>query len=470
MRIFGRTPAEAVREGRVGAVLQEGALLDDATVGEIVAMVASLHRSPLPVDEALRRAGVADLASRRSTRLSGGQKQRVRFAVALVCDPELLLLDEPTSAMDPVTRRAFWSSMRDFTERGRTVVFATHHLEEAEEYADTVVFFRAGKVIANGPIDQVRKLASGRVITAVVPGVGGLPGSAGVERSGDRADRLPRLRRHPARPAGRTSRRPRHRGHRGRPGRGLLRPHRAGGTMRYLALELRRALRRPGTLLFVVGFPGAFYLLESVIFGNGTDILPAMAAWGVLLAGLLVAPPIVAERATGWQRQLRLTPLSGPGYLRGKATVGLLVALPPPVVVALLAHFTQGSGSTLSSGLALVGLTWLGAVPFALLGILVGQLATPENVQQVTIVGMLALAIFGGMFMPLDTLPAWFGSGRIRHAELLADRAGPLGGAARSGDHPGGGRPPRMGPGAGSGRDLAVPARFLRGPRFSPWG
>ncbi|WP_030453701.1 ABC transporter ATP-binding protein [Herbidospora cretacea] len=187
VRVFGRTPAEAVEEGRIGAVLQEGALLDDATVGEIVAMVASLHRNPMPVDEALRRAGVADLAARRSTRLSGGQKQRVRFAVALVCDPELLLLDEPTSAMDPVTRRAFWSSMRDFTERGRTVVFATHHLEEAEEYADTVVFFRAGKVLANGPIDQVRKLASGRVISAVVPGaVGGLPGSAGVERSGDR--------------------------------------------------------------------------------------------------------------------------------------------------------------------------------------------------------------------------------------------------------------------------------------------
>ncbi|WP_066366776.1 ABC transporter ATP-binding protein [Herbidospora mongoliensis] len=191
VRVFGQTPAQAVQEGRVGAVLQEGALLDDATVGEIVAMVASLHRNPMPVAEALRRAGVADLATRRSTRLSGGQKQRVRFAVALVCDPELLLLDEPTSAMDPVTRRAFWSSMRDFTERGRTVVFATHHLEEAEEYADTVVFFRAGKVIANGPIDQVRKLASGRVISAVVPlsgaALGALPGSAGVEWFGERA-------------------------------------------------------------------------------------------------------------------------------------------------------------------------------------------------------------------------------------------------------------------------------------------
>ncbi|WP_066366779.1 ABC transporter permease [Herbidospora mongoliensis] len=179
--------------------------------------------------------------------------------------------------------------------------------------------------------------------------------------------------------------------------------------MRYLVLELRRALRRPGTLLFVVGFPGAFYLLESVIFGNGIDILPAMAAWGVLLAGLLVAPPIVAERAAGWQRQLRLTPLSGAGYLRGKATVGLLVALPPPIVVALLAHFTQDVRLDASQWVALVGLTWLGALPFALLGILIGQLSTPESVQQVTIVGMLALAIFGGMFMPLDTLPNWFG-------------------------------------------------------------
>jgi ABC-2 type transport system ATP-binding protein len=138
--IFGSDPHGAVADGRIGAMLQGGALLEDATVGETVGMVASLHRKPLPVAEALRRAGIEDLADRRSTKLSGGQKQRVRFAVAMVSDPDLLVLDEPTAAMDVQTRREFWLSMQEFTDAGRTVLFATHYLEEAEEYADRVVF------------------------------------------------------------------------------------------------------------------------------------------------------------------------------------------------------------------------------------------------------------------------------------------------------------------------------------------
>jgi ABC-2 type transport system ATP-binding protein len=168
--VFGRSPAQAVAEGAIGAMLQNGALLDDATVGETVGMVASLHRRPLPVGEALRRAGVEDLARRRCTRLSGGQAQRVRYAVALVSDPALLVLDEPTAAMDVGTRRAFWRSMEEFTGTGRTVVFATHYLEEAEQYADRVVFLRGGVVVADGSVGEVRALAAGRTLRAVVPG------------------------------------------------------------------------------------------------------------------------------------------------------------------------------------------------------------------------------------------------------------------------------------------------------------
>ncbi|WP_061294945.1 ABC transporter permease [Herbidospora cretacea] len=188
----------------------------------------------------------------------------------------------------------------------------------------------------------------------------------------------------------------------------------------YLALELRRALRQPGTLLFVVGFPGAFYLLETLIFetqipGDGpypapVIVLPAMTAWGVLLAGMLIGTSVVNERAAGWQRQLRLTPLSGVGYLMGKGAVGMLVALFPPMVVALVAGLVRGVRLEPGSWLVLLLLVWLGGLPFALLGLLIGQTTGKDNVQQVTIVGMLVLAIFGGMFMPLDTLPAWFTS------------------------------------------------------------
>ncbi|MEC3977195.1 ABC transporter ATP-binding protein [Amycolatopsis sp. H20-H5] len=190
--VFGSTPAAAVAEGAIGAMLQGGALLDDMTVAEMVGMVASLHHKPMPVGEALRRAGIADLGVRRSTKLSGGQKQRVRFAVALVSDPDLLVLDEPTAAMDVGTRREFWKSMYEFTNSGRTVLFATHYLEEAEEFADRVVLMRSGRVVADGSVAEVRALAGGRTVRAVLPGVtepviAGLPAVTGYELRGDRA-------------------------------------------------------------------------------------------------------------------------------------------------------------------------------------------------------------------------------------------------------------------------------------------
>jgi ABC-2 type transport system ATP-binding protein len=192
-RIFGRTPQEAIASGTVGAMLQEGSLLEDATVGETVAMIASLHRKPMPVAEALQRAGVTELAGRRCTKLSGGQKQRVRFAVALVCDPHLLVLDEPTSAMDVGTRREFWKSMKEFTDAGRTVVFATHYLDEAEEFADRVVLMRRGKIIADGSVAEVRSAVSGRTLIAQVPGateaaMRALPGVSTAELRGDRVE------------------------------------------------------------------------------------------------------------------------------------------------------------------------------------------------------------------------------------------------------------------------------------------
>jgi ABC-2 type transport system ATP-binding protein len=184
--VFGASPHDAVATGTIGAMLQGGALLADATVGETVAMVASLHRAPMPVAEALRRSGIADLANRRCDKLSGGQQQRVRFAVALVSDPDLLVLDEPTAAMDVQTRREFWKSMHGFTSAGRTVLFATHYLEEAENYADRVVLMRAGRVVADGSVAEVTSLVSGRVIRAAVPGategaLAVLPGVSEVE-------------------------------------------------------------------------------------------------------------------------------------------------------------------------------------------------------------------------------------------------------------------------------------------------
>jgi ABC-2 type transport system ATP-binding protein len=184
------SPEAAIRDGRVGAQLQSGGLLPDVTVAEIVGLSAALHKRRRPLPEVLDRAGLADIAKRRVGQLSGGQQQRVRFAMALVADPDLIVLDEPTTGLDVETRRAFWAAMRAETDKGRTVLFATHYLDEADAYADRIVLMRNGGVVADGTAAQIKSVVSGRIIRATLPDadpqqLAALPGVDSVELRGD---------------------------------------------------------------------------------------------------------------------------------------------------------------------------------------------------------------------------------------------------------------------------------------------
>src|SRR5215475_16185998 len=126
--VYGTQPRRAIERGLVSAVLQVGGLLKDLTVAETARYTASLFASSRPVDEVLRRAGISDIADRRVGKCSGGEQQRLRFAMALLPNPELLILDEPTTGMDVEGRREFWAAIRKDAELGRTVLFATHYL------------------------------------------------------------------------------------------------------------------------------------------------------------------------------------------------------------------------------------------------------------------------------------------------------------------------------------------------------
>jgi ABC-2 type transport system ATP-binding protein len=155
-------------------------------------MMAALYPSPLPVDEVLSLTGVEDIADRRTQKLSGGQTQRVRFAIALVSNPELLVLDEPTVAMDVEGRHAFWTTMREFASRGKTVLFATHYLEEADDYADRAVLMARGSIVADGPTTEIKAMVGTRTIRATMPGADvadleALPGVTSAERRGEAA-------------------------------------------------------------------------------------------------------------------------------------------------------------------------------------------------------------------------------------------------------------------------------------------
>jgi ABC-2 type transport system ATP-binding protein len=188
--LFGRAPADAVAAGAVGAMLQTGSLIRDLSVRELVTMMASLYPKPLGIEEVLELTGASEFASQRTQKLSGGQTQRVRSAVALVSNPELLVLDEPTVAMDVEGRHAFWRTMREFATRGKTVLFATHYLEEADAYADRAVLMAHGRVVADGPTNEIKAMVGTRTIRATLPdaelaALAALPGVSDADRRGE---------------------------------------------------------------------------------------------------------------------------------------------------------------------------------------------------------------------------------------------------------------------------------------------
>jgi ABC-2 type transport system ATP-binding protein len=188
--LFGGSPQDAVAAGRVGAMLQVGSLIRDLSVRELISMVASLYPRPLGVDETIALTRIEEIADRRTQNLSGGETQRARFAVALVSNPDLLVLDEPTVAMDVESRRAFWTTMRDFAAHGKTVLFATHYLEEADTYADRAVLMAHGRVVADGPPTEIKAMVGQRRIRATLPDVDlaeleRLAGVTRVERRGE---------------------------------------------------------------------------------------------------------------------------------------------------------------------------------------------------------------------------------------------------------------------------------------------
>jgi ABC-2 type transport system ATP-binding protein len=190
VQVYGMEPSAAVRHGLIAAVMQTGGLLRDLTVAETLRLTASLFSDTRPVAEVLARAGISDIGDRRVGKCSGGQQQRLRFAMALLPDPELLVLDEPTTGMDVTGRRDFWAAIREDAERGRTVLFATHYLEEADAYADRIVLVSHGEVVADGTATQVKALVSGRTIRATLPDadVPALQGLSGVETVEVRGD------------------------------------------------------------------------------------------------------------------------------------------------------------------------------------------------------------------------------------------------------------------------------------------
>jgi len=188
--MFGSDPYHAVQAGRVGAMLQSGGLMPEVTVLELVTLVTGLHPRPEPIATTMRRAGIESIAGQRVDRLSGGQTQRVRFALAIAGECDLIVLDEPTTAMDVETRQRFWASMKEEVAEGRTLLFATHYLEEADQAADRILVINRGRLLADGTPAEIKARAGAKRISFRLDNVSepfllGLPAIVSVDVRGD---------------------------------------------------------------------------------------------------------------------------------------------------------------------------------------------------------------------------------------------------------------------------------------------
>ena len=191
VRVLGGDARRVTSSGRLQAMFQTGGLLPDFTVAETIRVIASAHHASALVDQTIERWDLGGFASTRVGKCSGGEQQRLRLALAMLSDPEILLLDEPTSGLDVESRRRFWQNMREQTDAGRTIVFATHYIEEADGFAERVILISNGQIIADGPIADVRASVSGSTVRATLPAADhqeltSLPGVTGVTVAGDR--------------------------------------------------------------------------------------------------------------------------------------------------------------------------------------------------------------------------------------------------------------------------------------------
>lgn len=168
VRVNGADPLEAVARGHISAVLQTGGLLHDLKVGEVIDYVASNYSTPTLGRQALERAGIAHLENRKVSLCSGGEQQRLKFALSLLPNPQILVLDEPTAGMDVSARRSFWATMQAEAREGRTIIFATHYLEEAQAFAQRVILVAGGKVVADGTMSEIRHHTDIRILSASI--------------------------------------------------------------------------------------------------------------------------------------------------------------------------------------------------------------------------------------------------------------------------------------------------------------
>jgi len=165
VRTLGRDPRNRRTRQKLGCMLQEVTMLEHTRVGEVIRLFRSYYARPLPYSTILALSGLEDQERQPASSLSGGQVRRLQFAIAIAGDPELLVLDEPTTGMDIQSRARFWSQLQEYASSGKAFVLTTHDLSEAEAVTDRVAILLRGKLVADGSLNDLRAGAGFQVVS-----------------------------------------------------------------------------------------------------------------------------------------------------------------------------------------------------------------------------------------------------------------------------------------------------------------
>ncbi|MBP2240852.1 ABC-2 type transport system ATP-binding protein [Cytobacillus eiseniae] len=168
IKLFNMDPKEKRVRERIGAMLQEVSVIDALKVIEIIQLFRSYYPNPMSVEELIVCTGLSDAdLKKRAEKLSGGQKRRLGFALALAGDPELVFLDEPTVGMDITARKQFWQTISHLKEQGKTIIFTTHYLQEADDVADRILLFHRGTIVEEGAPKEIKMKLSKQSVSFV---------------------------------------------------------------------------------------------------------------------------------------------------------------------------------------------------------------------------------------------------------------------------------------------------------------
>lgn len=168
IRVFGKPPKDPFVRNNIGAMLQEVSLMDRLKVREVLELMRSYYHNPMDIDALIAMTGLQGKDLNRYTeKLSGGQKRNLGFALAMAGNPDLLFFDEPTVGLDIGARRRFWNQIKAFAEQGKTILFTTHYLQEADDAADRIILFHQGTLVADGTPEEIKSVIVKRTVSFI---------------------------------------------------------------------------------------------------------------------------------------------------------------------------------------------------------------------------------------------------------------------------------------------------------------